>query len=332
MFFFEGCTCPVCEQELKKDDDIVVCPKCGAPHHRECYKINNICAFDDQHDDGFSWTKEQFSSNSSENDGSKSVRCIFCGTENSADRLYCSVCSRPLFSENANSAQTDSRSAEPYSSVNPTAGPFYVAGSEITISDSELIDDVPVGDLKRFVRNTFFYYVPMFYTMARYGKKITLNFIALFTHGLWFISRKMYLLGSFILTAQLAIQFGLNYFQSEYIKYLQPAMMQYESTQDNMVVMEATMEYLSKNQFGAIALLVLTAASYALYAFCGLFANCIYKRTCIKRIKEINASSSSAEDFNSKLDSQGGISIMATLLFGIVYFVVLYYIRSLFAI
>ena len=38
MFFYEGCQCPVCGKSFQESDDIVVCPQCGAPHHRECWK------------------------------------------------------------------------------------------------------------------------------------------------------------------------------------------------------------------------------------------------------------------------------------------------------
>lgn len=327
MFFFEGSTCPVCEQELKQNDDIVVCPKCGAPHHRECYKTNNACAFESRHDEGFIWQKEE--SSEQQSDG-EPLRCIFCGTENPSDRLYCTDCNRPLF----HSADNVSRSNEPSGDeapANPTAGPFYVSGSEIIISDSETIDDVPIGDIKRFVRNTFFYYVPTFYIMARQCKKITLNLAALFLHGLWFISRKMYILGSFLLTMQLALQFGISYFNARYIEYIEPSLLQATSENYSSVLMTSTMEYVTENPYFAMILIGLTALSYALYAFSGLFANHIYKRTCIKRIKEINANASSAEDFNEKLDSQGGISIIATLIFGIIYFVALNYIRTMFA-
>ena len=37
--------CPVCENEFTNDDDIVVCPLCGTPHHRECYKKNGECGY-----------------------------------------------------------------------------------------------------------------------------------------------------------------------------------------------------------------------------------------------------------------------------------------------
>ena len=29
--------CVVCHAYLFSDDDVVYCPECGAPHHRECY-------------------------------------------------------------------------------------------------------------------------------------------------------------------------------------------------------------------------------------------------------------------------------------------------------
>ena len=48
--------CPVCEKEFANDDDIVVCPLCGTPHHRDCYKKNGECSNYDKHSEGFHWT------------------------------------------------------------------------------------------------------------------------------------------------------------------------------------------------------------------------------------------------------------------------------------
>ena len=33
---FTKYTCPVCGETFQNGDDVVVCPECGAPHHREC--------------------------------------------------------------------------------------------------------------------------------------------------------------------------------------------------------------------------------------------------------------------------------------------------------
>ena len=45
---YQGVCCPVCGKPFQEGDDIVVCPECGAPHHRECYKSLGHCALQDQ--------------------------------------------------------------------------------------------------------------------------------------------------------------------------------------------------------------------------------------------------------------------------------------------
>ena len=55
MFFYEGYTCPVCKREFKETDDIVACPKCGAPHHRECWKLEGHCHYAEDHDTPRQW-------------------------------------------------------------------------------------------------------------------------------------------------------------------------------------------------------------------------------------------------------------------------------------
>ena len=52
---FKGKICPVCSKEFENDDDIVVCPKCGAPYHRDCYSIEGKCIFPDLHRSKQSW-------------------------------------------------------------------------------------------------------------------------------------------------------------------------------------------------------------------------------------------------------------------------------------
>ena len=36
--------CAVCGKEFDENSDVVVCPVCGTPHHRECYKQLGHCA------------------------------------------------------------------------------------------------------------------------------------------------------------------------------------------------------------------------------------------------------------------------------------------------
>lgn len=55
MSRFENKLCPVCRKPLTDKDDIVVCPVCGTPHHRECYMKNNRCGVEEWHASGFVW-------------------------------------------------------------------------------------------------------------------------------------------------------------------------------------------------------------------------------------------------------------------------------------
>ena len=36
MIDYTGLECPICGEKFTAQDDIVVCPECGAPYHRAC--------------------------------------------------------------------------------------------------------------------------------------------------------------------------------------------------------------------------------------------------------------------------------------------------------
>ena len=52
---YKGIKCPVCDKPFTENDDIVVCPVCGAPYHRGCYKEKGACIFTDLHESGKTW-------------------------------------------------------------------------------------------------------------------------------------------------------------------------------------------------------------------------------------------------------------------------------------
>ena len=41
--------CSLCHAYLFEDDDVVCCPVCGAPHHRDCYMNIGHCALEEFH-------------------------------------------------------------------------------------------------------------------------------------------------------------------------------------------------------------------------------------------------------------------------------------------
>ena len=40
---YTGIPCAACNKPFEDGDDIVVCPECGTPYHRACYKELGHC-------------------------------------------------------------------------------------------------------------------------------------------------------------------------------------------------------------------------------------------------------------------------------------------------
>ena len=74
MADYKGNTCPVCKQKFKEADDIVVCPDCGTPYHRECWKMGGVCVHQADHAAGFEWTPDNVIS-----DRPDDIVCPNCG-------------------------------------------------------------------------------------------------------------------------------------------------------------------------------------------------------------------------------------------------------------
>ena len=96
---YTGNLCPGCGNAFSDGDDVVVCPECGTPQHRECYKKDNCCVNSHRHGDGFEW--ENTSSPASvpsytESKAEEKLPCPSCGHLNPRDAKRCENCSMKL--------------------------------------------------------------------------------------------------------------------------------------------------------------------------------------------------------------------------------------------
>lgn len=321
MFFFEGSRCPVCAKEFKKDDDVVACPVCGTPHHRACYKENGGCAYEEKHAEGYRWQQE---AERGEQEAEKNI-CSRCGTSNQKNRLWCEKCGAPLGDIHANvgsqpSGNYTGQDGDQWSNDNG----YYSIGADVSIPDGELIDEVPAGDLKRFVKGSAYYYVPLFAAFERVGRKISLNILAFFTHGLWFLSRKMYALGGLVLAVQTAIYAYQCYCSVQlselYDLYYSGDMTAAYSMMTDLMVQRPVLIY---SMAGSVVL------NYAILFGCGLFANWLYKEHCVKKVRKLNAQSSSAEEFNAALEARGGTALPLAIGCAVLYFAVRMFLQYL---
>ena len=94
MSYFKNAVCPVCRELLKEQDDVVVCPECGAPYHRACYKEAGRCLYEDKHGTGFSYLPDPEPEQKEETP--QQVLCPRCHKSNPADAHACGNCGTPL--------------------------------------------------------------------------------------------------------------------------------------------------------------------------------------------------------------------------------------------
>ncbi len=214
MFFYEGLSCPYCHTRFEEADDIVACPTCGAPHHRDCWKEHGTCAHADTHGTDEQWTRDGAFAEMSEDEDDTAVRrhpCGNCGTDNSPYAEFCSHCGRALDAEAWESSQEEPTTS-PFDAPPYTSSPFseyapfrsqtsYYAG----MSPEETIDGETVADLVTVVQTNTPYYLPKFRAMSQKNAKLSWNWAAFLIPSYWLLFRKQYLLGSLLLLLEITL-------------------------------------------------------------------------------------------------------------------------------
>lgn len=103
---YKNTTCPGCGRILTENDDVVVCPECATPQHRECYEKENRCVNAHLHAEGYEWKSESTTEKTSlfkkkdtpEKKGTDSEfsPCPNCGNMNPKGTKQCSRCGMKL--------------------------------------------------------------------------------------------------------------------------------------------------------------------------------------------------------------------------------------------
>ncbi|MBQ7046957.1 MAG: hypothetical protein IJN85_04360 [Oscillospiraceae bacterium] len=192
MSNYLGNKCIVCGQKFDEKDDIVVCPECGTPYHRECYIKEGKCINEKLHESGKSWDPEPDTSG----DGYK--KCANCGTINKPHTIICENCGAPMLQDLNASMQDEGMSGFNEAQQESQQGFGGAFGFDpmdkcCGINPDEEFDDIKLKHIAEFVGTNQMYYIPLFKRMKDTGKKISLNIISMFAPHLYFAHRKMWL-------------------------------------------------------------------------------------------------------------------------------------------
>ncbi len=198
-------SCPVCTKRFTDGDDIVVCPKCGAPYHRECYETKGACIFSDLHKKGEAWhdENEEPDIESAEEADDNSIVCRRCGHKNSKDSIVCERCG-DFLTDSYNSPFDDEETDEddPLRMASPVfrTKKYHIDDIRdfaVGIKRDEDFEGVTGEELMTYVGSNELYYGPIFSSIKK--RNISrYNFSTFLFQGVWYFYRKQYLMGIII--------------------------------------------------------------------------------------------------------------------------------------
>lgn len=130
---YTGISCPGCGRPFTDSDDIVVCPECGTPQHRECYEKQDRCVNSDKHAEGYIWQSGVRKAPPTETK-TQTVTCPNCGAPNPKGSETCGNCGMKftLFGMNVVDAihENENNPENPDGSIPDYRAPFTLGEGE----------------------------------------------------------------------------------------------------------------------------------------------------------------------------------------------------------
>jgi hypothetical protein len=186
---FKGSKCIVCGNVFTDNDDIVVCPDCGTPYHRACYKSVGNCINHELHENGGSWKPDISANEQTESN----THCSRCGKDNPPSALFCESCGYPLNSiiMEVDAPTDNDEPGEPQD--NFVMYPHLINYTDpcCGLNPNEEFDGVKLSEIADYVDKNTHYYIPIFKNFKTFGKNISWNLAALVFPELYFAYRKM---------------------------------------------------------------------------------------------------------------------------------------------
>lgn len=292
MLSYNNAKCISCNNPFVENDDIVVCPECGTPYHRSCYEKEGKCINVKAHESGESWKPEY----ENEFEGQESVACKRCGEKNPPMNIFCNGCGATLNEENNPFGNMGNFQGTKFND-NKSFGPF---GNVQMINDSSILeDDVSVEEAKNFIGGNPFYFLIQFINFSKTKKKLSLNLTAMLFPEFYFFYRKMH-------------GIGLIVYILRFIATIPSIVLMFSPNEEQFLAFFTKLFSVQLTDSAIQSILI--AANVILYAtmfFCGIFANYLYYKKCIRVVKSAKSAAKDDQEFKNAIIEKGGTSKVA---------------------
>ncbi|MBR6789684.1 MAG: zinc ribbon domain-containing protein [Oscillospiraceae bacterium] len=303
MLKYKGVDCPYCHKEFQPTDEILICPECGAPYHRECVRESGGCVLTELHERGEQWEAPKRPTEEDYFSGMDQHRCPRCGTQNPPDRLFCEVCGDMLHEPKKEPGQDpeswveEDRSAPPFQMpYNPYTTPFGGLNAD------EVIDDVPVRDLAIYVRENSHFFLPKFKDFFSKKAVLSWNWPCFLLDFYYLMYRKMWGLGAIVLVLSLLLSAPST------LLSLESMMLMVDEEASIIATMNISPEKLvTLTNFCSFLSMVMKFALASL-------VNRFYARKVMRDVKKLRAEKGSDPAYTTLLSEKGGTSRLAVIL------------------
>lgn len=343
---YKDINCEKCGAVFTEDDDVVVCPVCGAPHHRSCWNEANACAHESEHDTGYQWImpekpeekaheeqKKPLPNEFMLKNGESVIVCPRCGSMNCENDVYCMRCGAPLkenaqqnnggeffgegaYTENQNYQQQNYQRERMAADFNRFGG----------IDPNAEIDGIPVAEYSDYVGGrTPGKIIRKIAVMLRFGKEVSWCWPAVFIGPVWFFWRKMKKEGVIFsaLLIALCLFTGLLQINAPLERYYKDTFAAFEEVISGELTVAEFQEKLAEySNIYAYAELTseesakATAASVLSYLAepgisiaCALTAMHFYRKKIKNSVLDIRTRCTSMDEYRAALQQEGGTSI-----------------------
>lgn len=292
----EGVTCVRCHAYLFDDDDVVYCPVCGAPHHRECYNELGHCALEALHGTDKQYDKRKAAEETVPADEAERGHT----GENAEGEITCQMCHESYdFSLNA-----CPKCGAP--NVAKAGGSFvnfdFLGGVP---ADCDIGEGVTAEEAKRLVAANTPRYIPKFAVLNK-KNRASWNWMAFLFPCEWMLSRKMYKNG--VAAGLLTVIASILYLPLSNAIYN----LGYVGNETYTDIIGNAAEHISDIGAAVMVFAVLGfVLNLAIRIVSGVFGDYLYKTYTIDTVKLIRAESDDADyDYRKR----GGVNMFLFLI------------------
>lgn len=298
---YTGEQCFLCGNTFADKDDVVVCPECGTPYHRECYKNAGQCVNKILHESNEGWQRTNSDENAAEKKPEYKV-CPKCFSRNEPSAENCSECGHKFLDNNINNSSRSGTKPD----INLIFEGFDTTKEYLGFNPEEDLGGAKLKEVTEFVDTNTLYYIPIFKRMKDIGSKISFNIICLFFPYFYFANRKMWFWA--ILTAFMSALLNI------------PSLLYFIGSQDVVYPFMSSITdflYSNKNLFLSLSD-ICGLVSWGIRIFACLFGNWLYLKFAVRSVNKLKAHYGGPVS-PQKLKSKGGISLVNVFVMGIIF-------------